>query len=112
MEQAYGYVSPNVEYYPANTAEFWADIENGACPISAERAYLDEISKVTTRDTIAIVKATTTIYPAQNSFFFQNDSYQMVNSFTLEQTNGRWHITYGEQCWSTCWNNNNAHFCR
>jgi hypothetical protein len=108
LDRAYGYVSPEVENYPADATAFWTELRSSwYCPMAEEGAYMYGVTEVTRGENTAVVNATTTIYQNRDTLFWGNNSYQNVNNITLQQINGRWYIAHADQCWNPCWNDSN-----
>lgn len=110
-ERAYGYISPQIENYPATVSDFIHDIETsrwlfylyGDNPISYQ--ILD--SKLFPGQAVVNVEIT----HFSRGGLLGADSYQTTSTFTLVPAGTSWQITRGgPEFWLDCWHDKDACF--
>ena len=109
LERAYGYLSPQLENYPATVSDFIHDVETSRWqfnryddnPIS----YQILESKLFPEQAVVKVEITHFI----RGGLFGPDSYQSTSTFTLLPAGTSWQIVHGgPEFWLVCWHDNDS----
>lgn len=100
--RAYSYLSPNIEGYPDDLAQFTADVVATPYLFGQDRNEgLAVISSRMAGDDLAVVTGEITTF--NQGDLFGSSQYSYTFQMTLAQEAGGWQITNSDQYWLPCW---------